>query len=119
MRGAERVVDVDVAIGREGRRERRVVRLLLRVEAKVLEQDDLAWLEPGERVLRPDAQGIAGAGDRTLEQAREALGDRPETSRLDDLAVGPPEVAHEDDDRTVLERGTRWWGGRPGCGCRP
>ena len=62
MRGAERVVHVHVAVGRERLRERRVVLLLLGVEAEVLEQQHLAGPEPPDGVLGPDAERVAGHG---------------------------------------------------------
>ena len=66
----ERVVDVDVRVGRELGRERRVVLLLLRVEAEVLEEDDLAGPEPLDGVLRPDAERVAGHGHVLADQLR-------------------------------------------------
>ena len=56
----ERVVHVDVGVGRERLRELRVVLLLLRVEAEVLEQQDLARPQPLDGVLGPDAERVAG-----------------------------------------------------------
>ena len=56
MGGPERVVDVDVGVGGERRGERRVVRLLLGVEAQVLEQQDLAGPQPLDGVLGADAR---------------------------------------------------------------
>ena len=60
MRGPERVVDVDVGVGRERRGEGRVVRLLLGVEAEVLEQQHLARSQALDRVLGPDPERVAG-----------------------------------------------------------
>ena len=51
MRRPERVVDVDVAVRGERLGERRVVLLLLDVEAEVLEQQHLAGAEPADGVL--------------------------------------------------------------------
>ena len=76
MRGPERVVDVDVRVRRERRGERRVVLLLLDVEAEVLEQQHLAAAEPVDGVLRPGAEGIAGDRDGLAHQLAEALGPR-------------------------------------------
>ncbi len=49
---AEGVVDVDVAVARQRRRELRVVGLLLVVEAEVLEQQQLAGLEAVDGIDR-------------------------------------------------------------------
>ena len=90
MRRAEGVVHVDVRVRRERRRERRVVGFLFRVEAQVLEQDDLARPHPLQRVLRADAQGIAGDGNIPPDQ----LGQRWPTGRSlrlsDTLPLGLP-----------------------------
>ena len=56
VRRAEGVVDVDVAVGRELRRELGVVRLLLGVEAQVLEQQQLARAHAVDRVRRSRAR---------------------------------------------------------------
>ena len=55
--GAEGVVHVDVAVRREGLGEGRVVRLLLHVEAEVLEQQDLPVAHAPDGVLGADARG--------------------------------------------------------------
>ena len=101
----ERVVDVDVGIARQRRRELRVVLLLLGVEAEVLEQQRLAVPEPLDRVLRPDAERVAGHRDRA--GAAAPTGRWPtgrSRSAVLDLAVGPAEVAGEDDLRALLEQ---------------
>ena len=76
MRGAERVVDVDVAERRECRRERGIVRLFLGVEAQILEQDDAArrWRRPRSAAWRSDAVGREGDG---LSEQRRSDGPRP------------------------------------------
>ena len=93
----ERVVDVDVGVGGERRGEGRVVLLLLDVEAQVLEQQDLARPEALDRVLRADAQRVAGDRHVPPHQLAEALPDRPQPETVLDLAVGAAEVAGEDD----------------------
>ena len=56
VRGAERVVDVQVVAARELLRERSVVLLFLRMEPHVLEQDHLAGTQLAHDVphSRPD-----------------------------------------------------------------
>ena len=75
--GPERVVDVHVGVGRELRRERRVVRLLLGVEAQVLEQQRP---RPLRRRLTassvPMPERVAGHRHVAAEELRQALGDR-------------------------------------------
>ena len=53
-----------------------------------------------------DAERVAGDGHGRRSSADEPLRDRPQSERLDDLAVRPAEVAHEDHGRVLLERGT-------------
>ena len=97
MRGAEGVVDVDVRVGGERLRELRVVLLLLRVEAEVLEQQHLAVAEPLDGVLGAGAERVARDRDRLAHQLAQPLAHRPEPEAVADLAVGPAEVAGEDD----------------------
>ena len=111
VRRPERVVDVDVAVGRELLGELRVVLLLLRVEAEVLQEQDLAVAEALDRVLRAHAEGVAGHRDRLAHELAEALGHRPEPEAVADLAVRPAEVAGQDDPGAlglqVPDRGQR------------
>ena len=103
--GPEGVVDVQVGVRRERRRERRVVRLLLGMEAQVLEQHDLARSHPLEGVLRADAEGVAGHRHVPPQQLGQALADRPQPEAVGDLAVGPAEVAGQDHLRARPGRG--------------
>ena len=68
VRGAERVVHVDVGELRQRGREGRVVGGLARVEAHVLEQQDVAVAQLGDRVLGHLADAVA----RTRRRARRA-----------------------------------------------
>ena len=74
-----------------------VVGLLLGVEAEVLEQEHLAGSHALDRVLRPDAERVAGDRHVAPDQLGQALADRPQPEPVLDLALGPPEVAGEDD----------------------
>ena len=103
MRRPERVVDVDVGVRRERRREVRVVGLLLGVEAQVLEQEDLARPHPLERVLRAEPERVAGHRHVPAQQLGQALADRPQPEAVGDLAVRPAEVAGQDDPRPGLD----------------
>ncbi len=73
VRRPERVVDVDVRVGGEGRGEGRVVLLLLGVEAQVLEEQDLAGSQPLDRVLRADPERVAGDRHVAPQQLGQAL----------------------------------------------
>ena len=87
VRRPERVVDVDVGVRGEGRREGRVVGLLLRVEAEVLEHQHLARPEALDRVLGPDPERVAGDRDVPAHQLGQDLTDRPQAQAVLDLAV--------------------------------
>ena len=104
MGGPEGVVDEDVGVGGERRREGRIVLLLLGVEAEVLEQQDLAWPQALDRVLGPDAERVAGDRHVATEQLGQPLPDRPESEAVLDLAIGAAEVAREDDPGAGAEK---------------
>ena len=93
MRGAERVVDEDVAERRHLPRQRRVVLLLALVEAAVLEHDDLARRD-GDAVdpVRSQRHGAA-------EQLAEARRDRRERVLGLRLALGRPAEVRGDHHR--------------------
>ena len=101
VRGPERVVHVDLGVVRELAGERRVVLLLLGVEAEVLEEEELAVAQPLHGVDRADAERVAGDRHVAAEELRQALGDRPQAEAVLDLAIGPAEVAREDHPRPV------------------
>ena len=52
-------------------------------------------------VLGADAERVAGDRDRAADQLAEPLGDGPQAEAVGDLAVGPAEVAGEDDPRAL------------------
>ena len=99
----ERVVHEDVGVRRERLGELRVVLLLLRVEAEVLEEDRLARPHPLDGVLGADPERVAGHGHVPPQELAQALADRPQPEPVLDLAVGPAEVAGEDDLRARAE----------------
>jgi hypothetical protein len=126
MRGAERVVDVDVAELRKAGAERRDgglfgrlfravlelhLRLLLDVESQVLQQHDIAGLERPGRARRlnggPDA--VVQELHRLGEQPGEFVGHGFQRKLRDLPAVRPSQVRHQDDRRAgvqgVLDRG--------------
>ena len=97
MRGPERVVDIDVRIRRELRREARVVLLLLGVEAQVLEQQRFAWSQPLDLVLRANPERVAGDRHVLTDEQRQALGHRSKPEAVLDLPVRSAQVAREHD----------------------
>ena len=110
MGRAERVVHEDIGVRREGLRELRVVLLLLGVEAQVLEEQQLARLAAGDRVLgarRPSASPVTGTARRAARERRCATGRR--RRRVLDLAVGPAQVTGEDDARALRRAGGGSW----------
>ena len=92
VRGAERVVDVEVRQRAEARRQLRVVLRLARLEADVLEHHDVAVGHVVEVVRERDLR---------VEQAGEVLGDRRERElRL--AVLRPAEVRDEQQPRAAL-----------------
>ena len=104
VRRAEGVVDVDVAVAGQRRREAGVVGLLLVVEAEVLQEQQLTGLEAVDGIHGPDADGVTGGRHGPLEELGEVLGHGAQAQRVADLALRPSEVAHEHDGGAVLEQ---------------
>ena len=102
MRAAERVVHVDVGQRGELLGEGGIVLLLRGVEAQVLEQQHAAGRQRRDRLVggRPDA--VVGERDRRAEEGGERVGDRAQAHVRDALAVGAPEVRHQDHLRVLL-----------------
>ena len=78
----------------------------------------LARPEALDRVLGPDPQRVAGHRHVAAEQLRQALRDRPQAEAVLDLAVGPAEVAGEDDPGALGEQGADGRDGARGCASR-
>ena len=109
---AEGVVDVDVAERRQLLGEPGVVAGLLRVEAKVLQQEHVAGPERGRRLRGRGADAVVRGRDRAAEQLREARRHGRHAQPVDDLPLGPAEVGHEHDRAAlVLQVGDRGQGG--------
>ncbi len=102
VRRAEGVVDVDLGEGGEALGEGGVVPLLARVEAGVLEDEDVAVGERRHGRLGHRADAVGGEGDGRAEELPELLRHRGERV----LRVGRPlrlaEVGGEDDPRSLL-----------------
>jgi hypothetical protein len=114
VRGAERVVDIDLAERRHLPCQRRVVLLLAFVEAAVLEDDDLALADVDAiDPARSDRDGAA-------EQLAEARGDRRERVLGLRRAFGrAAEVRGHHHRGAGAERLSRCTGATRGCGCLP
>jgi hypothetical protein len=92
---AKGVVHVDVGEGSELLGEGRVVLLLLRVEAQVLEQQDLAVAELRDGRLRLRADRGLAERHRTCERLGQALRYRAKGELRLPLPLRPPEVRAE------------------------
>ena len=103
VRGAEGVVDVDVAELSELFGEGGVVGLFGGVEAEVFEQQRLAGLEVAGHLARDGADAVGREGDvfavgeDVLEKLAEAVDDRAKAHGVDALALGAAEMRGEDD----------------------
>ena len=101
MSGAERVVDVDIAERGKLRGEPVVVLRLARLEADVLEHDDVARFERRDRSLRALAHDVGGETDLRAGQLGETIGDRSQRERGIRPALGAAQVRNEDDLRAA------------------
>ena len=109
---AEGVVDVDVAERRQLLGEAGIVAGLLRVEAEVLEQEDVPRAKGGRRLRGRGADAVVRGRDRAAEQLGEARRHGRHAQPVDDLALGPAEVGHEHDRTALVEQvGDRGQGG--------
>ena len=104
VRGAERVVDVDVAQLGQVRGERRIVRFLAGVEAQVLDQHHPAGLEGLRPAQRLEAGDLGRQRDSDAEQLAQAHRDRRERTLWIDLALRPTEVGAAHDLRATLSQ---------------
>ena len=101
MCGAERIVHVDVAQLRELFREPRVVGLFFRVVAKVLQQQNLAWLRQHGFHCRSDAIGRQFHG--FAQKLFELRGHRLHAHFRIRLAFGAAQMRRENHARAVLQ----------------
>ena len=95
MRGAERVVDVDLGERREPAGELGIVGGLAGVEAEVLEQADAARLERLDRGASGLADAVVREGDRRPHQLGEPRRDRPQAVGRIRRALRPAAVRRE------------------------
>ena len=103
VRGAERVVDVDIAKGSELPAERGVVLLLALVEAQVLEHEHLAVGECRRFRLRVGAHGVGREDDGRAQKLRQAARCRSQRERFFEALAGrTAAMAHKDRAGAVL-----------------
>ncbi len=104
MRGAESVVDVNVAQLRQLLGQRQVVLFLALLEAGVFEHEHITWLE--RRGHRFDLGADDGGRhlDLFAEQFAEGFGRGLKAELGIRTALGPAEVAHEDEGRALIQR---------------
>ena len=103
MRGREGVVDVKIGECGEGIGEGRIVRLLARVEAQVLQQRHVAGRERSCCGLRLLADAIGDESHRAAAQRlRKRFGEGTERHRRHGLALRPAKVRSDDDLRPTL-----------------
>ena len=102
MRGAERVVDEDVAEFGDLLHEGGIVLLLAGMEARVLQQQDVSVLQLRDRGFRDIADAILRKGDRAPHRFRQRRGDGLERHRRHDLALRPVEMGEHDHPRALL-----------------
>ena len=96
MRRGEGVVDVDLAKGREIGGEGGVVGLFPGVETQILEQRELAIAKLGHHRPGLGADTVAGEGHASAQCLAQLGRDGGKGERRIGLALGPPEVGHDD-----------------------
>jgi len=94
--GAERVVHIEVAEGRQLFGEDRVVARLPRVEPDVFQHQDVAVVHGVDGRLRGRSNAIIDVFDRPLQQFAESGGQRRRPRGFVDLAIRAAEVRHQD-----------------------
>ena len=95
--GGEGVVDIDVAELGELVDMGRIVLLLALMEAGVLEQEDIAVLHFGDRVVGCLADAVAGKSDRPLDDVGDRGGDGFQRIRFVRAALRPAEMRKQND----------------------
>ena len=104
MRGAERVVDEDVAEFGDLLREGRIVLLFAGMEARVLQKKDIAVLQLRDGRFRDVADAIVRERDRTPNGLRQRRRDRLQRHGRHDLALRPVEVGQHDHARALFRQ---------------
>src|SRR6266508_5259127 len=104
VRGAERVIDVDVCQRREPLCKLRVVAFLSRVKAQVLEQKNFTRLERRDELLDIRTHAVVRESDGLLELARKLHGDRCQRQLRLRLAFRFSEMGRTHDPRAPIDR---------------
>ncbi len=104
MRGAERVVDVELRKGGQRLGELGIVLFLFLVEADVLQQHDVAGLHLRDALLGILADDVLGQHDRLAQLFGQAGGDGGQGVLHIELALGAAQVRGQDDGRIVIQQ---------------
>ena len=101
MRRAKGVVDEHIGERRQAPGQSRVVALLPRLEAHVLEHGDAAVVQRVDRRLRRLTDHIAGHRNLHTEQLTEPVGQGNHAQRTVDMSPGTAQVGHDDGARAA------------------
>ncbi len=104
MGRAKGIVDIDFTEGGKLPGELRIVLLLFCMEAEVLEQEDLSWLERLCLSLNLRTNTIWRHLDGPTQEFAQALCCRGQAIFLIRLSLWSAKVGHEDDSRSVLQQ---------------
>src|SRR5437660_57586 len=95
MCSAESIIDVDVSQRSEFCRETRIVRLLLRLESNVLQQEHIARIQSGNSPGNIRSNTVRRQRDLLTEQLAQSLRHGSERESIVE-AFRPAEVRHQD-----------------------
>ena len=105
MRGGKGIVHIDLAQRRQGARKAGVIRLLARMKAQILQQQDAAILQRVHRRLGLGADTVLGKGDRmTFQRLRQGRHDRLQGEFGLRRALGPAEMGQHDHPRMAVRK---------------
>ena len=103
MGGAEGVVDVGVGQGGQAPGKIGVVVRFTRVETQILQQQDFTRSEAGGLLPRVGADGVGGELHRRVHQFGQTIGHGAQTEFGIHLALGPTQMAHQDQAAATRE----------------
>ena len=102
VRGAEGVVDEDVAQLRQGGRHGGIVLFLTRMKAGVFQQQHVAVLQRGDGSFGDGADAVIGEGDLAAHGVRQRMHQHLQRHGGHDLALGAVEVAEHHNPRALV-----------------
>jgi hypothetical protein len=104
VRRAERIVHIDLAQPRQRTRKLRVVRLLLRVEAHILQQRDRVRRQARHARFHRRADAVVEEVDGTPQQLLQSRRHRAQAILRVALPLRTPEVRHQNHRRAALQQ---------------